>query len=128
MKWINIGPAHDVKAPNYTAWRVVEYLGPKMVQHHIFRGPLAESEAKRFVADGEHVDKDGNPVVEEEPTGYMVSVSNIFEDAESPEDAVRQMVEWLQENAHAAGYRVEPQDGGTSSFIDAERDLRREGA
>jgi hypothetical protein len=49
---------------------------------------------------------------------YEVQVSNFF-DAESAEDAVAQMVAWLIDNAHKAGYRVihQPEE---SSFMDAE--------
>lgn len=49
---------------------------------------------------------------------YEVRVSNFF-DAESPEDALRQMVAWLDDNAHKAGYRIIhiPEE---SSFMDAE--------
>jgi hypothetical protein len=36
---------------------------------------------------------------------YEISVSNYF-DADDPEDAVRQMVAWLVDQAHTAGYRV----------------------
>lgn len=41
---------------------------------------------------------------------YDVSVSNTF-DAVSVEDAVMQMVVWLQDHAGSAGYRVEVPDG-----------------
>ena len=51
------------------------------------------------------------------PNEYTVSVSCSF-DATSPEDAVRQMVAWLDDYAYAAGYRVT--DGVTSTFVDAE--------
>ena len=51
---------------------------------------------------------------------YTIRVSNIFE-AESFEDAVLQMVAWLDENAYAAGYRVDNNSTGESRFIDAER-------
>jgi hypothetical protein len=51
--------------------------------------------------------------------GYTVSVANTFE-AESPEDAVAQMAAWLVDYAYGAGYRVVPEDGGESVFIDAE--------
>jgi hypothetical protein len=36
---------------------------------------------------------------------YEVTVSNYF-DAESPKDAVGQMITWLIDNADVAGYRV----------------------
>jgi hypothetical protein len=36
---------------------------------------------------------------------FKVTVSNIFE-AESAEDAVTQMVAWLDDNCYHAGYRV----------------------
>lgn len=49
---------------------------------------------------------------------YEVRVSNFF-DAESAEDAVSQMVAWLIDNAHKAGYRVVHQQE-ESSFMDAE--------
>ena len=54
-----------------------------------------------------------------EPTTvqYTVSVSNMF-DANSPEDAVKQMVAWLDDNAAKAGYHID--DGYGQSFIDAE--------
>ena len=63
---------------------------------------------------------------------YTVRVANTFE-AESPEDAVIQMAEWLAENARLAGYRarplartalhvrVESKATGDSVFLDAER-------
>lgn len=57
--------------------------------------------------------KDAVPMKE-----YEVFVGNIF-DATSPEDAVRQMVVYLQDNASQAGYRVTC-DSGESVFIDAE--------
>ena len=53
---------------------------------------------------------------------YEVSVSNLF-DATSPEDAMRQMVAWLNDHAPNAGYRVEwyAEDGATmGTFIDGE--------
>lgn len=50
-------------------------------------------------------------------TEYTVSVSNKFT-AETPEDALRQMVAWLDDNAAKAGYRID--DGGGSVFLDAE--------
>ena len=49
---------------------------------------------------------------------YTVSVANSFE-ADSPEDAVLQMVAWLYDVAGQAGYRVTWDDEG-STFIDAE--------
>ncbi len=55
---------------------------------------------------------------------YSVSVGMIF-DAESDEDAVLQMVEWISSEAGCAGYRVEREDG-TSTFIDAEHAARHE--
>jgi len=57
------------------------------------------------------------------PADYVVTISNIFE-AESPEDAVIQMAEWLLENCQQAGYRVVNDNTGESWFIDAE-DMRR---
>ena len=57
---------------------------------------------------------------------YTIAVSNTFE-AESIEDALRQMVAWISENAYAAGYRISWEfkvDGvwhETSVFVDAER-------
>ena len=53
------------------------------------------------------------------PTEYTVSVSCNF-DADSPEDAVRQMTAWLDEAAYHAGYRVVGTDG-SSRFLDADR-------
>ena len=49
---------------------------------------------------------------------YTVSVSCNFE-ADSPEEAVRLMIAWLDDCAVVAGYRVTSEDG-TSSFLDAE--------
>lgn len=49
---------------------------------------------------------------------YTVSVACNFE-AISPEDAVKQMVAWLDDCAYAAGYRVT--DGNDSWFLDAEK-------
>jgi hypothetical protein len=60
---------------------------------------------------------------------YTVSVSNTF-DADSPEDAIMQMICWLQESAHCAGYRVEWEAiiadmfRSCSTFIDAEAIIR----
>ena len=60
---------------------------------------------------------------------YTITVSNSF-DASSPEDAVMQMVCWLQECAHSAGYRVEWESlvadtfRKYSYFIDAEKIIR----
>lgn len=55
-------------------------------------------------------------------TMYSVSVECLF-DADTPEDAVRQAVAWLSENAHTAGYRVDSAEypGSLDCFIDAER-------
>jgi len=50
---------------------------------------------------------------------YRISVSNIF-DAESFEDAVDQMVHWLNEHTFTAGYWVSNLETGESRFIDAE--------
>ena len=54
---------------------------------------------------------------------YEVEVRNTFT-ASSPEDAVQQMVGWLLDNAHKAGYRVfdrtEDQTDDRGVFIDAE--------
>lgn len=50
---------------------------------------------------------------------YTVSVDYFAADAESPEDAVRMMIAWLDDYLTVAGYRVESADG-TSVFIDAE--------
>lgn len=52
-------------------------------------------------------------------TDYIVQVSNIFE-ADSPEDAVIQMAEYLLENSQLCGYRVINDETGESVFIDAE--------
>jgi hypothetical protein len=60
---------------------------------------------------------------------FTISVSNTF-DAESPEDAIMQMICWLQESAHCAGYRVEWESVVSdmfrthSVFIDAEAMIR----
>lgn len=51
-------------------------------------------------------------------TEYEVSIVNIFT-AETPQDAVAQMVAWLDDNAAQGGYRVVSDDG--SEFIDAGR-------
>ncbi len=62
----------------------------------------------------------------DEPRDYTVSLSNTFE-AETPHDAVLQMVTWASDNAYAAGYRVTWHNAdGTkvgSMFVDAERDI-----
>lgn len=52
---------------------------------------------------------------------YTVSVENIFT-ADSPQDAVRQMVAWLDDHAGEAGYRVDDPEcpGRLDLFIDAE--------
>lgn len=50
---------------------------------------------------------------------YKVSVANIFE-ADSPEDAVLQMVEWLIDSARHTGYRVINMETDASCFLDAE--------
>ena len=53
---------------------------------------------------------------------FKVNVSNIFE-AESAEDAVAQMVAWLDENCYHAGYRVSinmPRVNDSGIFIDAD--------
>ena len=51
---------------------------------------------------------------------YEVTIGNIF-DADTPEDAVKQMVAWLDESAANGGYRatsvLRPSD---TVFIDAE--------
>ena len=60
---------------------------------------------------------------------YTVSVSNIF-DADSPEDAIMQMIAYLQDQAHCSGYRVEWESivsdmfRSHSVFIDAEAIIR----
>lgn len=51
---------------------------------------------------------------------YEVEVRNIFE-AESPEDAVIQMAEWLAENARITAYRVGVFGSDVTEFIDAEK-------
>ena len=57
---------------------------------------------------------------------YTVSVSMAFENVDSPEEAVRLMIAWLEDNANVAGYRVcdIPDDAYAepklSVFIDAE--------
>ena len=52
-------------------------------------------------------------------TEYTISVSNTF-DATSPEDAVSQMVLWIEEVARHAGYRWENETGFITGFIDAD--------
>lgn len=49
---------------------------------------------------------------------YIVTVANFFA-ADSPEDALRQMVAYLDDYRTKAGYRVENYETGASSFIDA---------
>lgn len=49
---------------------------------------------------------------------YEVSVTNTFE-AETPQDAVAQMIEWLQEHSAFIGYRVLTEAGDTV-FIDGD--------
>lgn len=52
---------------------------------------------------------------------YEVSVDNTFE-ASSPEDAVRQMVEWLLESASTTVYRVTNTEGiPVTGLYDAEK-------
>ena len=50
---------------------------------------------------------------------YEVSIRNTFE-AESHEDAVRQMIEWLIDNAAQAGYRVNLAGSSNVEFIDGD--------
>jgi hypothetical protein len=50
---------------------------------------------------------------------YNVTISNSF-DADSPEDALRQMVAYLVDYAPQAGYRVTNMDTAASVFLDAE--------
>jgi hypothetical protein len=54
---------------------------------------------------------------------YEIQVSNRFE-AETVEDAVLQMVAWLDDNAAKAGYRVIFQQE-ESTFVDAEDMINR---
>ena len=60
---------------------------------------------------------------------YTVSISNTF-DADSANDAVMQMICWLQESAHCGGYRVEWEAivadmfRSCSVFIDAQQMIR----
>jgi hypothetical protein len=49
---------------------------------------------------------------------YTVTIACNFE-ADSPEDAVKQMAAWLDDYCYKAGYRVT--DGKDKWFIDAER-------
>jgi hypothetical protein len=55
------------------------------------------------------------------PRDYEVSVSNTFE-AESPQDALSQMVAWVADHAYQIGYRVvDAEDPSRCNvFIDAE--------
>ncbi len=57
------------------------------------------------------------------PSEYTVSVANTFE-ADSFEDALRQMIAWLDDYAYAAGYRISWDD--QEVFVDAERILARD--
>jgi hypothetical protein len=59
--------------------------------------------------DGEYFDK----------PEYEVSVRNTFH-ADNYEDAVRQMIEWLQDNAAQTGYRVSLAGSSHVEFIDGE--------
>lgn len=52
------------------------------------------------------------------PKTYTVSVACIF-DAESPLDALSQMVAWIDDAAYRAGYRIVDEDG-KATFIDAD--------
>ena len=56
---------------------------------------------------------DHGPAMDDEDNrvSYEVSVTNTF-DAECPEDAVRQMIDWLVDNAPSTGYRVHNSDTG----------------
>lgn len=49
---------------------------------------------------------------------FTITLSNVFE-ADSPLDALSQMVAWTTDNAYSAGYRIEDEQGN-SVFIDAE--------
>ena len=51
---------------------------------------------------------------------FEVSVRNTFE-ANDYDDAVRQMVEWLQEAASTTAYIVKNMETGNESFVDAEK-------
>jgi hypothetical protein len=51
---------------------------------------------------------------------YEVSVSNSFE-TDTPEDAVRQMIEWLQENVAHTGFRVFDNEGSFVGFYDGDK-------
>ena len=55
---------------------------------------------------------------------YHISVTNSF-DAENPEDAIMQMICWLEESARHAGYRwlVESSNGtgDWGGFVDADK-------
>lgn len=53
---------------------------------------------------------------------YTVSVACSF-DATGPEDALTQMIAWLDDNAATAGYRLTDDDTGESMFMDAENVL-----
>lgn len=50
---------------------------------------------------------------------YQISVSNIFT-AESPEDAILQMIGCLLDRAYTLGYRYDNLDTGSCGFMDAE--------
>lgn len=51
-------------------------------------------------------DDEEGPDFDDEAITYEVSIRNTF-DATSPEDAVRQMIEWLRGDVGSYGYRVE---------------------
>jgi hypothetical protein len=50
---------------------------------------------------------------------YIVAVSCMFE-ATDPEDALKQMVAWIDQCAYTAGYRVTNTVTGQETFVDAE--------
>lgn len=55
--------------------------------------------------------------IDSEAGDFYVSVSCVFE-ADNPIDAVKQMIGWLDEYRHMAGYRVKDANNN-SMFIDA---------
>jgi hypothetical protein len=62
------------------------------------------------------MDTDGDH--DETLTNYEVSVS-IYLEATDPQDAVRQMVAWLDDSTRQARYTLTLPDG-TSTYVDAE--------
>jgi hypothetical protein len=86
------------------------------------QGRLSELEAEFEAAGGRGVelaDRIDELRRQRDAVSWEVSVHNSF-DAVDAEDAVRQMVEWLQENAAGTGYRARREGSDESVFIDAD--------